>query len=368
MKEEMESKSKLGEAFAEGFKDLKLEPSADVWAQVSQHTPKPAPGLTAGVKTALIAASTVVIVSVLAVLYFTNQKTVSTQIEPITPMKNNIAQAPVQQKQETPIVSMDTLTTPKHSSAPKSSADNSMNNEPTNQQIIMETPVEPVSNPATKSDSSSETVNESFSSSSMENFTDVQSSGQNESSTSITTQPSSTLEENVEVTSPKRDIDTTISYTEDMIICIGEPTRLVVKGGKYYSWSTGEASSSIVVEPKKNVSYTVTVTDKYAHKHVHEFNVRIDEECTTIFVPNAFSPGGYNNVKFKAYATNLQSFRMQIFNRNGQLMFNTTDINSGWDGTFNGTPLKSQSFVYIIEYVNGRGVRNIKKGQFTLIR
>lgn len=358
----MENKSKIGEAFADGFKDLKLEPSADVWAKVSQHTPKASPGLSAGLKAAIVAVTTVAILSIVAVMYF-NQQVAKDNVAESTPkIEQELKQAPVVPNNPAPIVSIDTSVTHSNPSPSTPQADSQVEEEKLTTQTDSE--ISPEIKPIEPSVSS-----ETTSSPAEENNTPNVQKPQNEISEPAIVQSSTEttpFEKDIQTTTLR--IDSSITYTEDLLICIGEPTRLSVNGGEFYLWSTGEVTASIVVEPKKNMSYTVTVTDKYAHEHTHVYNVRVDEECTTIFVPNAFSPDGYNNVKFKAYATNLQSFNMQIFNRKGQLIFNTSDINSGWDGSFNGAPMQSQTFVYIIEYVNGRGVRNIKKGQFTLIR
>jgi gliding motility-associated-like protein len=86
-------------------------------------------------------------------------------------------------------------------------------------------------------------------------------------------------------------------------------------------------------------------------------------------VPNAFSPGSQPNgtikVERRGIAT-LNSFR--IFNRWGTKVFETNDINQGWDGRFNGEPQPMGVYVYIVEATTNTGRRFTKQGNITLIR
>lgn len=67
----------------------------------------------------------------------------------------------------------------------------------------------------------------------------------------------------------------------------------------------------------------------------------------TIFVPSAFSPNDdlINDV-FLAKGNNIQSFRMEIYDRWGSLIFKSNNINEGWDGTVDGIPVQSGAYVY----------------------
>jgi gliding motility-associated-like protein len=86
-------------------------------------------------------------------------------------------------------------------------------------------------------------------------------------------------------------------------------------------------------------------------------------------VPNAFSPNGDDkNAVFKILATGVQSFRMNIYNRWGEQVFSSTDINQGWDGTYKGNqqPSEVYSFFYTITYHDGKV--ETKEGNVTLFR
>jgi gliding motility-associated-like protein len=69
-----------------------------------------------------------------------------------------------------------------------------------------------------------------------------------------------------------------------------------------------------------------------------------------IYMPNAFTPNNdrYNNV-FKIYSNNVTLNRFEIFNRWGEVVFETKDINKGWNGMYKGRMLAG-NYVYFISY------------------
>ena len=78
--------------------------------------------------------------------------------------------------------------------------------------------------------------------------------------------------------------------------------------------------------------------------------------CNHIFVPNIFSPNGDNvNDYFEAKGIDVGSFTMQIFNRWGELIYTSHDINQGWDGKFKDREVNPGVYVYLIKgrYING---------------
>ena len=61
--------------------------------------------------------------------------------------------------------------------------------------------------------------------------------------------------------------------------------------------------------------------------------------------------------------------RFEVFDRWGEKVYTSTDINEGWDGTFNGKPQNIDSYAYYVRaetYVDPQPIT--KKGSFTLIR
>jgi gliding motility-associated-like protein len=84
---------------------------------------------------------------------------------------------------------------------------------------------------------------------------------------------------------------------------------------------------------------------------------------------NAFSPGSESNPVFKVShlgTASLRSFR--IYDRWGVKVFETSNINEGWDGTFNGAPQPLGVYVYTVEAQTNLGKPFIKQGNVTLLR
>ena len=78
--------------------------------------------------------------------------------------------------------------------------------------------------------------------------------------------------------------------------------------------------------------------------------VRVDVLRADIHFPNVFTPSLSTNNIFKAYTTAVSEFELWIFDRRGALVFHTTDIEQGWDGTHNGEPLPQAAYVYKCRY------------------
>ena len=70
-----------------------------------------------------------------------------------------------------------------------------------------------------------------------------------------------------------------------------------------------------------------------------------------VLVPKAFSPNfdGINDV-FKVTGRDVTKFEIYIYNRQGQMVYHSEDIDAEWDGKFNGILAMSGVYVWIIEY------------------
>lgn len=86
-----------------------------------------------------------------------------------------------------------------------------------------------------------------------------------------------------------------------------------------------------------------------------------------VYVPSAFTPNndGRNDTWYIKPLDAFSKFEVSVYNRYGQLVFHTKDINKGWDGTFKGELQGSGTYVYIISLDDGK---RMLKGTFILIR
>ena len=88
-----------------------------------------------------------------------------------------------------------------------------------------------------------------------------------------------------------------------------------------------------------------------------------------MFVPNVFSPdgNGVNDILF-VDGKNIQQVQLMIYNRWGNLVFQSNSVAEGWDGNFKGKPFNQGVFVYIVTGRFKDGKDFDQKGTITLIR
>jgi gliding motility-associated-like protein len=97
--------------------------------------------------------------------------------------------------------------------------------------------------------------------------------------------------------------------------------------------------------------------------------INILQECDPqLWVPNVFTP--YNddvNNTFKAVGHDIATFEMKIYNRWGELLYVTHDINKGWDGVFKGVLSQMDVYLWTITYT-GYHTNKYIYGTVTLLR
>lgn len=88
----------------------------------------------------------------------------------------------------------------------------------------------------------------------------------------------------------------------------------------------------------------------------------------SIYIPNTFTPNGDGlNDTFGVAGEAIQDFDMKIFNRWGQLIYETTNANERWDGTFLGQKVPSGTYVYKVSASSPSGKRQNKEGSVNVI-
>ncbi len=167
-----------------------------------------------------------------------------------------------------------------------------------------------------------------------------------------------------------------INFAEPILqIFEGQSTTITIRNpqsGVSYSWSNGETGPSIDVEPIATTTYTVTATDVNGCTGTAQIIVNVRAiPCTEDdeYLPNAFTPNGdnFNDILF-VKSNVIEEMTLVIFNRWGQEVFRATDINSGWDGTFQGKDCAPDAYSYYLRASCINGESFAKKGNVTLIR
>ncbi|MBD3637357.1 MAG: PKD domain-containing protein [Crocinitomicaceae bacterium] len=88
-----------------------------------------------------------------------------------------------------------------------------------------------------------------------------------------------------------------------------------------------------------------------------------------IFVPNTFTPNGDSkNQYFRAYGMAVDRFDMRIFNRWGEQIWQTEDINDSWDGTYNGVLVQDDVYVWKIVAYDTNGNEHELYGHVTVLK
>jgi gliding motility-associated-like protein len=101
----------------------------------------------------------------------------------------------------------------------------------------------------------------------------------------------------------------------------------------------------------------------------HTEEVCIDP-FTEVLVPTAFSPNNDGtNDRFRPHLIGADKFNMKIYNRWGQLLYETNDAETGWDGTYSGREEPMDSYAYVITYYSHKQLSlQTLGGYFVLLR
>lgn len=140
----------------------------------------------------------------------------------------------------------------------------------------------------------------------------------------------------------------------------------------YYSWfpNVGLSSTNIsnpLAQPRVNTKYYVNGTTEYGCKTTDSITVLVMPD-SYIDVPNAFSPGGLNGTLKPLHLGSAQLKKFAIFNRWGVKVFETNDINKGWDGRYNGELQPMGVYIYTLDATLPSGKTIHKNGDITLVR
>lgn len=155
---------------------------------------------------------------------------------------------------------------------------------------------------------------------------------------------------------------------DDLSICTYGTSELAANASfKDYLWNTGQHSNAITIRTPG--TYWLEVTDNNNCKGRDTLNVLLKQCLTGFYIPTAFTPNanGINDEFKPKIFGNLGAYRLSIYNRYGQPIFETSDINKGWDGTQKGAAFNTGSFVWICRF-ELEGKLQVKKGTVLLLK
>lgn len=144
------------------------------------------------------------------------------------------------------------------------------------------------------------------------------------------------------------------------------------------SWSPDSAlSCSTCPNPDWLVTgdetFFVLATDPLGCSSLDSIQIKVLPNCTSdlVFVPSAFSPNGdgQNDLLFAQSSSIQELDQFQIYNRWGELVFETRDLLQGWDGRYKGQALAPDVYGYFLRFrCPNTGLFILKKGNITILR
>lgn len=163
--------------------------------------------------------------------------------------------------------------------------------------------------------------------------------------------------------------NTMIELGEDREVCSDElimlPTIVTSEEEDKYKWQNG--STGRVFRVTESGTYHVEVL---GHCQTLRDTVNITVHLCHLFFPSIFSPNGdgkNDNAHLVGDIANVSQYELHIFNRWGNEVFASNDVNIGWDGTYKGKPAAMTTYYYYIKFrYNNKD--EMMKGDLTLIR
>lgn len=169
-------------------------------------------------------------------------------------------------------------------------------------------------------------------------------------------------------TLPKSDKTGMLHYSKDTSVCRNSPLNLYVENAASVHWSIGSNDPVITIYPEENTQIyanvqTMDKVDTTIYVNINVFDCEL-------FVPTAFTPNGDGlNDEFLVHAPmEISNFEMLIFDKMSRSLFQTKEINYGWDGTSQGKPLPPGTYFYVITFRDALYEKHVMKGQLVLIR
>jgi gliding motility-associated-like protein len=171
---------------------------------------------------------------------------------------------------------------------------------------------------------------------------------------------------------------TILSLPYDVLHCINQSSAAVS-----YNWNFGDGNTSMLTNP--NHVYTTVgeyqiqliATSQVGCKDTARINIITDADVVfpNAFTPNTngsgggyYNPSSYDNDVFFPYTSGVIEYKLQIFNRWGELIFETEDIKQGWDGYYRNQICQVDVYVWKAYIKLNSGKIFNKTGDVTLLK
>jgi PKD repeat protein len=160
----------------------------------------------------------------------------------------------------------------------------------------------------------------------------------------------------------------------DTSIVIGQPLQLKGSGAPSFLWYPNQWLNrndigdpiAMLTQNQTYVMKTFTEEGCFAYDTIH---IKVFTTAPDIFVPNAFTPGSSTNNIFRPIPVGISKMEyFRVYNRNGMLLYSSSQIGAGWDGSYHGKPQSVGGYVWMAQGTDYTGKLVTKKGTVVLIR
>ena len=157
------------------------------------------------------------------------------------------------------------------------------------------------------------------------------------------------------------------SLGRDTLLCEGESYVLspLITSNALLLWQDGSNGGSFTAS-KEGVYFLVATNECGSYTD----SIRITTSICNIIMPTAFTPNadGLNDVFKVKYPFPVKEFHLMVYNEWGNKVFETNNINEGWDGSYKGEPSIQGTYVWVISFADINNKSTQLKGIVTLLR
>lgn len=157
-------------------------------------------------------------------------------------------------------------------------------------------------------------------------------------------------------------------------VCVGDEIKIGPNDDSpwTYQWMDAVQATPLVIADDEDKTYILT-GENFCGSYTDSIRINRDECLCYFYYPNAFTPDGdTHNETFKpVYDCRLEEYDMRIFNRWGELIFESRNPDEGWAGLYNNHPAEQGIYTVQINYAALHGTKKIYKSaidKLTLVK
>ena len=139
-------------------------------------------------------------------------------------------------------------------------------------------------------------------------------------------------------------------------------------------WSNGSNLScntcfNPIVSPTVTTTYIVSGANSFGCLDTAKVTITLLPGDDELFIPNCITADGDGqNDIFYAYGINIKTLTMDIFDRWGELIFESKDKTKGWDAKYDGVKVPIGVYVYVVDCEWNDGNNTKRRGIVTVVR